>query len=298
MNLKYLSYFIKVAEHENFTRASNELFLCQSTLSKSVMALEKELETSLIDRSSNEFKLTEHGVLLVEKGRYLLDMIGKQEEQIYSRIRGHQGELRIGIPPVILTAYFPSIIYEFQKQNPNISIRVVEAGANTVKERVDNGSVDLGVIIFPFAYPGYHVAPFASSFNVLLVHQSQRLAGREAVRFRELIDEDFMILDHTYMLHDRILSSCRDAGFEPRITCQSSQWDFLAEMVALNQGISILPLPIAVRFHSDSIRRIRLTEPEFPWEIAIIVPKERYVSGVMDSFIRFACERVAGGEAG
>ena len=40
MNLKYLSYFIKVAEHENFTRASNELFLCQSTLSKSVMALE------------------------------------------------------------------------------------------------------------------------------------------------------------------------------------------------------------------------------------------------------------------
>ena len=141
----------------------------------------------------------------------LLDMIGKQEEQIYSRIRGHQGELRIGIPPVILTAYFPSIIYEFQKQNPNISIRVVEAGANTVKERVDNGSVDLGVIIFPFAYPGYHVAPFASSFNVLLVHQSHRLAGREAVRFRELIDEDFMILDHTYMLHDRILSSCRDA---------------------------------------------------------------------------------------
>lgn len=63
-------------------------------------------------------------------------------------------------------------------------------------------------------------------------------------------------------------------------------------MVAPNQGISILPLPIAVRFHSDNIRRIRLTEPEFPWEIAIIVPKERYVSGVMDAFIRFACDSV------
>ena len=54
MNLKYLSYFIKVAEHENFTKASNELFVCQSTLSKSVMALEKELGTNIIDRTSNE----------------------------------------------------------------------------------------------------------------------------------------------------------------------------------------------------------------------------------------------------
>lgn len=170
---------------------------------------------------------------------------------------------------------------------------MIEAGANTIKERVDHGSVDLGVIIFPFAYPDYHVFPLVSSLNVLLVHKSHRLSDKKTVRFKELIYEDFMILDHTYMLHDRILSNCRNAGFEPRITCQSSQWDFLAEMVALNQGITILPLPIAMRFHSDSIRHIRLTEPEFPWEIAMIVSKQKYISKLMESFIQFACEHVS-----
>ncbi len=293
MNLKYLSYFIRVAEYENFTKASNALFLCQSTLSKSVMALEKEIGTSLIDRSCNEFKLTTHGKLLYQEGKYLLDMIQKQEERINHQIKGRQEQLRIGIPPVILTAYFPSIIYEYQKQNPEKNICVIEAGANTIKERVDHGSVDLGVIIFPFAYPDYHVFPLVSSLNVLLVHKSHRLSDKKTVRFKELIYEDFMILDHTYMLHDRILSNCRNAGFEPRITCQSSQWDFLAEMVALNQGITILPLPIAMRFHSDSIRHIRLTEPEFPWEIAMIVSKQKYISKLMESFIQFACEHVS-----
>ena len=292
MNLKYLSYFIKVAEHENFTKASNELFVCQSTLSKSVMALEKELGTSLIDRTSNEFRLTPHGILLCEKGKYLLDMIEKQEENIYDMIQGNQGVLRIGIPPVILTAYFPSIIYEFQKQNPKIKLHVIEAGANTIKERVDNGAVDLGVIIFPFAYPGYHVVPLASSFNTLLVHKSHPLAHKETASFKELIYEDFLILDNTYMLHDRILSNCRNAGFEPRITCESSQWDFLAEMVSLNQRITILPHPITMRFHSNNIKRIKLTEPEFPWDIAIIVKKEKYISNLMDSFIQFSCEKV------
>ena len=115
MNLKYLSYFIRVAEYENFTKASNALFLCQSTLSKSVMALEKEIGTSLIDRSCNEFKLTTHGKLLYQEGKYLLDMIQKQEERINHQIKGRQEQLRIGIPPVILTAYFPSVIYEYQK---------------------------------------------------------------------------------------------------------------------------------------------------------------------------------------
>ncbi len=179
MNLKYLSYFIRVAEYENFTKASNALFLCQSTLSKSVMALEKEIGTSLIDRSCSEFRLTEHGRLLYQEGKYLLDMVQKQEESICSRIKGMQETLRIGIPPVILTAYFPSVIYEFQKQNPGMNIRVIEAGANTIKKRVDNGSVDLGVIIFPFAYPDYHVFPLVSSWNVLLVHESHHLADKK-----------------------------------------------------------------------------------------------------------------------
>ena len=69
MDLKYLSYFIRVAEYENFTKASNALFLCQSTLSKSVMALEKEIGTSLIDRSCSELRLTEHGRLLSQEGK-------------------------------------------------------------------------------------------------------------------------------------------------------------------------------------------------------------------------------------
>lgn len=292
LNLRCLSYFIQVAKHKNFTKASNELFISQSTLSKSVIALEKELGTTLIDRSSNEFKLTPHGILLCENGRYLLDMIEKQEESIYNMMQGDQGVLRIGIPPVILTAYFPSIIYEFQKRNPKIKLHVIEAGANTIKERMDQDSLDLGVIIFPFAYPDYHVVPLASSFNTLLVHKSHALAHKDTACFKELIYENFLILDNTYMLHDRILYNCRSAGFEPRITCESSQWDFLAEMVSLNQGITILPYPITMRFHSDNIKRIKLKEPEFPWNIAFIVKKENSFSNLIDLFIQFSCEKV------
>lgn len=57
----------------------------------------------------------------------------------------------------------------------------------------------------------------------------------------------------------------------------------------------VMVIQSEMRFHSDSIRHIRLTEPEFPWEIAMIVSGQKYLSKMMDSFLRFACERVSKG---
>lgn len=291
MNYKYLAYFLEVARQESFTKAAAELFVCQSSLSKAIKSLEQDLDTVLVDRSTREFKLTSHGHTLYEQGRHFLQTIHEEEKKIMDSLKGNQDEMRIGIPPVILTAYFPSIIHEFRKLNPLSNIYVTELGANTIKKQVDSGAIDLGVIIMPFAYQGYKVYPIASSINTLLVHKSHPLAERKEVAFRELAYEDFLILDNTYMLHDRIISNCRNSGFEPKITCQSSQWDFLAEMVSLNQGITILPLPIVMRFTSQNVKRLKLIEPEFPWDISVIIKKGKYISNIMTSFIKFAREK-------
>ena len=80
---------------------------------------------------------------------------------------------------------------------------------------------------------------------------------------------------------------CAKAGFEPNIICTSSQWDFIAEMVALNQGISILPRPILSKFYSKNIRLLTIKDPEFPWNIALIVRKDKYVSKAIKLFIEF-----------
>lgn len=91
--------------------------------------------------------------------------------------------------------------------------------------------------------------PAMSSDNALIVNKDHPLASCDEVSLKELEHEDFLILDSTYMLHDRIIKNCEIAGFYPHITTESSQWDFLAEMVAYNQGISILPVPIMERFY-------------------------------------------------
>ncbi len=301
MNLKHLNYYIEIVKHQSFTKASKELFVCQSALSKAVKSLENEFGVELIDRRSKEFRLTPEGRIMFENGQDMLRIVNEQTERLYSSLKSQGGKLYVGIPPVISTAYFIPIIFGFREKYPDIDLHIVEEGANTVRKLVDEAEVDIGVVLLPFPYDAqYHVIPAMSSENVLVVNNSHRLAGCKEVAFSELKDEKLLVLNKTYMLYDIIVNSCQTAGFTPNIVCESSQWDFLAEMVELNQGITILPRPILQRFSSEKICAIKLKEPEFPWNIALIVRKEKYISNPIKLFTEYVktfCETDNSGKA-
>ena len=289
MNLKHLSYFVDISKRESFTKAADDIYVSQSALSKSVKSLEQELNVTLIDRTSKSFNLTEEGRILYVEGEKLLQYIDESQDEIIEKIHRSRRGLRIGVPPVISTVYFSQLLFRFIKQYPNIELEISEVGANIVQNQINAGNIDIGVVILPIINSdNYHIIPAMSSDNALIVNKDHPLASRDEVDFKELEHEDFLILDRTYMLHDRIIKNCEIAGFYPHITTESSQWDFLAEMVAYNQGISILPVPIMKRFYSsDRIKMIRLKEPEFPWNIAMIFKKEKLITAQMEEFIHF-----------
>ena len=65
MELRQLSYFIKLAETLNFSTAARELFITQSTLSHQILQLEREFDQALFLRNSHEVSLTEAGEQLL-----------------------------------------------------------------------------------------------------------------------------------------------------------------------------------------------------------------------------------------
>lgn len=286
MNIRELNYFIEVAKVKSFTKASQNLFICQSALSKAIKSFENDLDIKLIDRTSKSFKLTPEGQLLFENGIIALKVINEQLTMLLDSVSLEKGKIKLGVPPVISTIYFTSLIQTFKDNYPSINLQIVEAGANTVKNKVDRGEIDIGVVILPFNSNNFTVTPIFQSEVVVIVNKKHPFATREEVSLLELKTESFISLDETYMLYDRIKFRCNQAGFEPNIISTSSQWDFVAEMVALNQGIAILPRPILSRFHSKNIKLLKIKEG-FPWNIAFIVRKDKYISKAIKLFIEF-----------
>lgn len=293
MTIKQLTYFLEIAKMENFTKAAANLYISQSALSKTVKMMEMELGVQLIDRTVNHFKLTPEGEILYQKGLIAIKNINSELEDLYGSIGTEKGHMTVGIPPVIGTAYFTSIIYKFRNMYPDVELKIIEEGANTIKKWVHDGEVDIGVVILPVSSDDFNEIPIVTAENVLLVNINHPLAKYDEVSFKMLQNERFITLNSTFMLYDQIKALCNIAGFEPDIVCESSQWDFIAEMVALNQGISILPRPILKKYNSDQVKLISLTEPHFSWDIAIILKKDKYISKLISSFIELSKRETA-----
>ena len=296
MTLKQLTYFLEIAKMKNFTKAAANLYISQSALSKTVKAMESELGVQLIDRTVNHFKLTPEGEIFYQKGLIAIKNINSELEDLYGSLGTEKGHITVGIPPVIGTAYFTSIIYKFRNMYPDVELKIIEAGANTIKKWVSEGEVDIGVVILPVSNDDFNVIPIVTAENVLLVNKNHPLAQYDEVSFKMLKDERFIALNSTFMLYDQIISLCRISGFEPNIVCESSQWDFITEMVVLDQGASILPRPILKRYNSDKLKLISLKDPSFSWNIAIIFKKDKYISRIIKSFMELSKKEGAAAE--
>ena len=284
MDIRELNYFYQVAKNKNFTLAAKKLHISQPALSKTIKKLERELDTELFTRSYNEIQLTDDGLNLLEKTEEILYLYENIQHSFYHEKKIFTGKIRVGIPPVIGSSIFVSILTTFRKEFPNIEVEIIENGAKVLEHNLQNGTIDLGVVISPVEGNKFDFIPIYKNQNVIVVHQDHPLSSRDEVRFADLENETFLILDKTFMLHHHILEKCLECGFKPSIYFESSQWDFLLELVAQNQGITILPKPILNHVENKPVKVLHFKDP-FSWQVGFMTQKNQRLSYAVKTFI-------------
>lgn len=284
MDIRQLSYFIEVAKHQSFTKAAQALHVTQPTLSKMVKNLEQEMDVSLFDRSSRKVRLTDAGEVVYIQAQKIVNSLDDLSSSLYDVMNLNKGKIKIGLPPVISTLFFPTIIAAFQSRYPDVTVILVEDGAKKVEEKVADGEVDLGFVMLPVEPERFDVVPFVDQEIKLLVHEDHPLADQE---IRDLIDfrnDPFLLLSKEFTLNGRTVEFCRSEGFEPKIAYESSQWDFIVGMVEKNLGVTLMPKLICDRVQDGPFKTVSLTQT-FPWRLGIIMAKNRYVPYVSREFI-------------
>lgn len=149
MELRVLRYFLTVAKEQNFTKAAEQLHITQPTLSRQLAALEEELGTMLFHRGSRNLTLTEDGLLLKRRALEILDL----EDKIIDEIKGTEGELEgvitVGCGEFAAVEILAQIIREFRKNYPRVQIVIHTGTADTIREMLNKGLVDIGLFLEP-----------------------------------------------------------------------------------------------------------------------------------------------------
>ncbi|ATZ09990.1 LysR family transcriptional regulator [Erwinia amylovora] len=258
MELRYLRYFVAVAETRHFTRAAEMLGISQPPLSQQIKKLEEEIGTPLLKRLTRGVELTDAGEAFYQDARQILELTGHALEKAKGIARGISGQLSIGFASSI--AFHPQIfrlLHRFQHRFPAIKLLPREENMAALMHDLQEGLLDAAFVRLPCeSSKAFNLKVIASEKMALVLPADHRLCATPCLSLAQLQDDPLIMFPRKVApsLYEVIISACLRAGFQPERFQQSPQISSAISMVAAGFGISIVP---------DSLRSIKLPGVSF-----------------------------------
>jgi len=140
-----LEYYISIVEHKSITRAADALFISQSTLSRQIMDMEKELGVVLFERGRREISLTEDGDFLYQRVKEIVQLASDTEKIIHAG-QSLSGTIRIGIGEGSVNELILSAVQPLIEQNPEVILDYRTLAADKIYRDIDMGLLDFGIV--------------------------------------------------------------------------------------------------------------------------------------------------------
>jgi DNA-binding transcriptional LysR family regulator len=287
LELHQLTYFDSVSRHLHFTRAAEELHVAQPSVSQQIRKLESELGAPLFHRMKRRVALTEAGKTFLPHARAVLQRLAEARLEVQELSGLRKGTLAVGAPPSVGTHLLPRALAAFSRRHPGITLTFREAGSRTLLTLLEEGDLDLAVVIQPIRHPALETRPLLEEELLLVVPRHHALAAaHRPVRLAQLRDEPFVLLrEGTYDLRDQTLAACRRAGFEPHVALDGGEMDSMLRFVGAGIGLAILPEMVLAEIDVGSgpvaVRRLL---PRLSRSLVLARRRDRYFSAAAQEF--------------
>ncbi len=148
MELRVLKYFLMVAREENITKAAQLLHVTQPTLSRQIAQLEEELGVKLFQRSNHNIILTDDGMRLKRRAQEIVALAEKTKRD-FSHHDEVSGTISIGSGELKSMQFLSEAIVSFRRKYPGVNFEIYSGNSDSIKERIERGLLDLGLLIEP-----------------------------------------------------------------------------------------------------------------------------------------------------
>jgi len=263
VQLHQLRYLVCVAEERQFTRAAARLHVAQPSVSAAVAALETELGTPMFHRSRSEVTLTGAGETFLPWARQVLSDCDAGVAAVRDLLGLERGRLALGATPSLTTNLLPPVLAGFHRAYPGLELSLHEGGSQDLVLRLEEGGLDLAIVILPVDRPRVATSALMEEELVLAVDPKHPLAGRNTIRVAELEGVALVMFKDGYDLREATLGACARAGFCPILAMQGLEMDGALALAAAGVAAAVVPASVvvpdgplrAVRFRGGTLRR-------------------------------------------
>ena len=215
VELRELRYFVTVAEELHFGRAAERLHIVQPAVSQQVRRLERELDVTLLDRTTRSVSLTEAGQRFLPHARAVLAAAGRAADSV-ADFRSAGALVRLGTSEG-LGDRLEVLLAAFAQPAPSAQLELLHAPTSQRLQRVRDGSLEATIVRGDWPGPGLDFTPLWTDEVWVALPASHPLAGSPAVDFASLAGLPARLSppSRNRPLYDLVIACCREAGFEP-----------------------------------------------------------------------------------
>ncbi|MEV5122027.1 LysR family transcriptional regulator [Streptomyces decoyicus] len=260
LDLRKLRYFVAVAEHRQFGRAAQALFIAQPVLSRQIRAFEQELGCLLFTRTTRSVELTPAGRQLYDEARRISTVVETALRRVHEAERGEQ-RLVIAFSPGL---HVSDAIRTFTASHPKVQIDVFPLRWWEQDAPLRDGRAHVGYLRRPFDDSGLRTVPIGHETKVACLPVTHPLAGRHTLTSADLDGES--ILD---------VRTRRTSSLEEKF-----------ELIASGQGLALVPLSVAGSYSRPDLVYLPVTDA-LPVETCLAVP-ESSCTGPVPDFLEIA----------
>ena len=284
MEFRVLRYFLMVAREENITRAATLLHITQPTLSRQLMQLEEELGVRLFHRSKHSIVLTEEGMLLKRRAQEMVSLSDKTVRELSHNREILSGEIAIGCGETKSMEFLSERLRDFQREHPLVQFHIHSAIADDIKERIEKGLLDMGLLTEPVNVGKYEFIrmPQREKWGVL-TRRDSALALKKEIRPEDLLHIPLLMVRRE-LVRNELASWFGDCYEELKIAATYNLIMNAASMVKSGIGTALC-FDIGANFYDD-LCFIPLV-PAMETGSVLVWKKNQMFGAAASSFIRF-----------
>ena len=235
--LLQLNAFMTVVEQGGFTAAGRRLGLSQPAVSRAIATLEKEMGLPLFVRRRDALSLTEAGSVALTHAREAVRQLTLMRTEVASLAGDVTGTLSLASLPTATATFIAPQLRTFAQRHPAVTIRLLEGSEEEVRDWLDQGAVEAGVVSLPVK--GLEAAVLGDQHLVAVVPTDSRLASKDTVSYADLAKEPFV--RGKGGCADVFMPIARQAGVEFDLAFDAREIAAALQIVRAGLGVSILP---------------------------------------------------------
>ncbi len=286
INLNQLRVFYHAAKNLNYTVAANELFITQPAVTAQMKAFEESCNLKLFKKKGRNLFLTDEGRTLFGYA----EKIFKYEKEIENTIEDmhelKRGILSLGTTKAYARYFMPLMLSTFHEKYPNIKIRLYEGSSLDMIYSLLDFKNEVAVIAKAANVSEVKFYPFSKEKMAVIVAPGHPLTRKKAVSFEELAEEPFIMKEKGSGTRKIVEQSFAKVNCEPNILMETSNTEFIKQLVQRGDGISIVVKEaVAIELDEKKLAQVPLKNFQIYLDVSIAYLKDQPLSPPAKAFV-------------